>query len=220
VLGDGGSGGDPDDNGQNLSTPLGKILRLDVNTRQNGKPYAVPPDNPFVSHPGAIPEIYAYGVRNPWRLTFDRVTGQGWFGEVGQDLWEEINLLHKGANYGWRRRESLHPFGPDGTGPQAGMTEPIWEYHHRIGKSITGGPVYRGQAFPELTGYYLYADYVTGKIWALKYDPAAGRVVANRPIRDRGKAIMSFGEDEQGEVYLMTYDKDGRGVYRLARTTD
>ena len=217
VLGDGGSGGDPDDNGQNLSLPLGKILRIDVTRRADGKAYAVPADNPFVNNKDAVSEIYAYGVRNPWRLTFDRKTGKGWFGEVGQDIWEEVNLLAKGANYGWRRRESLHPFGPDGTGPQPGMTDPIWEYHHRIGKSITGGPVYRGKQFPELDGHYLYADYVTGKIWALKYDEAAGRVVANRPIKDKGKAIMSFGEDEAGEVYLMTYDKDGKGIFKLAK---
>jgi glucose/arabinose dehydrogenase len=217
VLGDGGSGGDPDDNGQNLSLPLGKILRIDVDKRADGKKYAVPADNPFVSNKDAVPEIYAYGVRNPWRLAFDRATGKGWFGEVGQDIWEEVNVLSKGANYGWRRRESFHPFGPDGVGPQPGMTDPVWEYHHRVGKSITGGPVYRGKQFPELDGHYLYADYVTGKIWALKLDDAAGRVVANRPLRDKGKAVMSWGEDEKGEVYLMTYDKDGKGVFKLAR---
>lgn len=217
VLGDGGSGGDPDDNGQDLTTPLGKILRLDVDKKAAGKPYAVPADNPFARVRDAVPEIFALGVRNPWRLTFDRATGKGWFAEVGQDVWEEINRLAPGANYGWRRREGLHPYGPDGTGPRAGLTDPVWEYHHRVGKSITGGNVYRGQQFPELDGHYLYADYVTGKLWALKYDEAKKRVVANRPIPDRQKAIMSFGEDEKGETYLMTYDANGKGLFRFVR---
>jgi glucose/arabinose dehydrogenase len=217
VLGDGGSANDPDDHGQKMNTLLGKILRIDINGKGDTTKYAVPKDNPFVGKGDARGEIYAMGVRNPWRMAFDRKTGQGWFGEVGQDLWEEVNLLEKGANYGWRRRESLHPFGADGTGSPAGYTEPIWEYHHDVGKSITGGHVYRGKALPELDGMYLYADYVSGKLWALKYDEAKKRVVANRPITSKNLPIMSYGEDEDGEVYLMTYAANGKGVYRFVR---
>ena len=206
VLGDGGSANDPDDNAQNLGTLLGKILRIDVAKKGDSTPYAIPADNPFIGFKGAKPEIFARGVRNPWRLSFDRKTGTGWFGDVGQNLWEEIDLLKLGANYGWRRREGLHPFWTDGRGPAKEFTEPIWEYHHDVGKSITGGFVYRGKALPELDGYYVYADYVSGKIWGLKYDEKLERVVANKPIPvAAGVAILSFGEDEAGEIYYLTY---------------
>jgi glucose/arabinose dehydrogenase len=217
VHGDGGSGGDPFDNGQNLSSPFGKILRIDINSKADGKNYAVPKDNPFVGTKGALPEVWAYGLRNPWRIAFDRPTGKLWAGEVGQNLWEEINIIEKGGNYGWRRRESYHPFGATGTGPRKEFIEPVWEYHHDVGKSITGGAVYRGKALPELAGHYVYADYVTSKIWALKYDDAAGRVVANRPIPDPAKPVLSFGEDEQGELYFLVVAPNGRGIYRFVK---
>lgn len=215
VLGDGGSANDPDDHGQKTDVLLGKILRIDINGKGENTAYAIPKDNPFVGKKNYRPEIYALGVRNPWRLSFDRKTGQGWFGEVGQNLWEEINLLEKGANYGWRRRESLHPFGADGVGPKKELTDPIWEYHHDVGKSITGGHVYRGKELPALDGYYLYADYVSGKVWGLKYDDKAKRVIANRPIASKNLPIMSFGEDEAGEVYMMTYSATGKGIYKF-----
>jgi glucose/arabinose dehydrogenase len=215
VLGDGGSGGDPDDHGQKTDVLLGKILRIDVTAKGDTTPYAIPKDNPFVGKQGYRPEIFALGVRNPWRLSFDRKTGQGWFGEVGQNLWEEVNLLEKGANYGWRRRESLHPFGADGVGPSKEFTDPIWEYHHDVGKSITGGHVYRGKEVPALDAHYLYADYVSTKVWALKYDDKAKRVTANRPVAAPKLAWMSFGEDEAGEVYLMTYSASGKGIYKF-----
>lgn len=220
ALGDGGAANDPFDNAQNLKTPLGDILRIDINKKEEGKNYAVPPDNPFVGKANALPEIWAYGLRNVWRMSFDKKTGKLWAGDVGQNLYEEINIIEKGGNYGWRRREGLHPFGSDGHGPRKDMIEPIWEYHHDIGKSITGGHVYRGKLLPELEGHYLYADYVSAKIWALKYDESAKRVVANRSIADKRQPIMSFGEDEQGEVYLMTYDRFGRGIYRFVRTKE
>jgi glucose/arabinose dehydrogenase len=218
VLGDGGSANDPDDHGQKTDTILGKILRIDINTKSENTPYGIPKDNPFVGKKEYRPEIFALGVRNPWRMSFDRKTGQGWFGEVGQNLWEEINLLEKGANYGWRRRESLHPFGADGTGPKAEFTDPVWEYHHDVGKSITGGHVYRGKELPALEGYYLYADYVSGKLWGLEYDEKAKRVTANRPIAGKNLPILSFGEDEAGEVYLMTYAANGKGIYKFKAT--
>ncbi len=215
VLGDGGSANDPDDHGQKTDVLLGKILRIDINAKGDTTAYAIPKDNPFVGQKEYRPEIFALGVRNPWRMSFDRKTGQGWFGEVGQNLWEEINLLEKGANYGWRRRESLHPFGADGSGPKKEFTDPIWEYHHEVGKSITGGHVYRGKEVPALDGHYLYADYVSTKVWALKYDEKGKRVTANRPVAAPKLAWMSFGEDEAGEVYVMTYAANGKGIYKF-----
>ncbi len=208
ALGDGGAANDPHRNGQNLKTLLGSVLRIDVDRKSGKKNYAIPPDNPFVNTPGARPEIYAYGIRNIWRLSFDPETGLCWASDVGQDLWEEIDIIVKGGNYGWNLREAKHKFGPQGSEPREDLIEPIWEYHHSIGKSITGGHVYRGKRLPELAGSYLYADYVTGRIWALKYDAAAKKVTANRSISWPEGAdplpVMSFGEDEQGEAYMLT----------------
>jgi glucose/arabinose dehydrogenase len=215
--GDGGAANDPFDNGQKLSSLLGKVLRIDVNRKDQDKPYAIPQDNPFVGRSDALPEIWAYGLRNLWRMAFDPKTGKLWAGEVGQNLYEEINIIERGGNYGWNRRESFHPFGPKGTGVRKEFIEPIWEYHHDVGKSITGGHVYRGQAFPELQGHYLYADYVSGRIWALRYDEEKGRVTANRTIKDRNLPIMSFGEDDKGEAYLLTFSATGQGIYRIVR---
>jgi len=220
TCGDGGGANDPQGNGQNLNTLLGKVHRIDVNRKEDGKNYAIPKDNPFIGRTNVRPEIWSYGHRNIWRMAFDRVTGRLWAGEVGQNIYEEINLVERGKNYGWNVRESFHPFGSKGIGPQPDMVEPIWEYDHEVGKSITGGGVYRGKQFPELVGAYLYADYVSGKIWALRYDDEKKRVVANRPIHDRKLPIMSFGEDERGEVYLMTYAASGQGIYRIVRGTE
>lgn len=216
--GDGGAFNDPHENGQNLGVHLGKILRIDVDKKDDGKNYAIPMDNPFIKVPEAKPEIWAYGVRNIWRMSFDRKTGQLWAADVGQNLYEEINLITKGGNYGWNRRESLHPFGIKGVAQNDKMIDPIWEYHHDIGKSVTGGHVYRGTKLPELDGMYLYADYVSAKIWALKYDESKKRVTVNRSIKDRTAPIMSFGEDEKGEVYLMTYSDKGKGIYQFVKS--
>jgi glucose/arabinose dehydrogenase len=217
ALGDGGLADDPDKNGQNLKTLLGKVLRIDVDHKDKDKPYAIPKDNPFVGTAGARPEIWAYGVRNPWRMAFDRKTGKLWTSDVGQNLYEEIDILVSGGNYGWSIREGLHPFSDNGSGPRKGLIDPIWEYHHDVGKSMTGGTVYRGKRFSELEGSYLYADYVTSRIWALRYDEAKGRVVANRPIPDPHVPVMSFGEDEAGEVYFLTYSPTGKGIYQFVR---
>ncbi|MEM7314174.1 MAG: PQQ-dependent sugar dehydrogenase, partial [Planctomycetota bacterium] len=168
-LGDGGSGNDPHGHGQNLETWFGSILRIDVNKKDEGLGYAIPKDNPFVNREGAKPEIWAYGVRNIWRLSFDRETGHLWAADVGQDRWEEINIIRKGGNYGWNLREGFHKFLPrKGKAPADSvetmpddLVEPVWEYDHDVGRSITGGHVYRGKNVPELTGKYLYADYVT-----------------------------------------------------------
>jgi glucose/arabinose dehydrogenase len=213
AVGDGGLADDPDKNGQNLKTLLGKVLRIDVNQKDKDRKYAIPKDNPFVSKEGARPEIWAYGLRNPWRMAFDRKTGKLWTSDVGQNLYEEIDILTAGGNYGWSIREGLHPFSANGSGPRKDLIDPIWEYHHDTGKSLTGGSVYRGKRLPELEGHYLYADYVVPRIWGLRYDEDKGRVVANRPIRDPNVPVMSFGEDENGEAYFLTYSATGKGIY-------
>lgn len=218
ALGDGGLAADPFRNGQNLETILGKILRIDVDHKETGRAYAIPKDNPFAGRKDARPEIWCYGLRNVWRFSFDRETKVCWAADVGQDLWEEIDLLVPGGNYGWNVREGLHPFGAHGVGPRANLIDPIWEYHHSIGKSITGGGVYRGDRLPELRGAYLYADYVAGTVFALRYDPAKRRVVANQPIRTRKLPIVSFGEDQTGEMYFLSITADGRGISRFERT--
>jgi quinoprotein glucose dehydrogenase len=208
-FGDGGKANDTLMNGQNVQTLLGSILRIDVDKQENGRKYGIPSDNPFADQkksrqPLARPEIYAYGLRNVWRLSFDHKTNLLYAADVGQNLWEEINIIENGGNYGWNLREGKHKFGPAGSEPRADLIDPIWEYDHETGKSITGGQVYRGSKVPSLDGYYLYADYVSSRFWALKYDPASGKVQENREIpkpANRDFPIMTFGVDEQGEVY-------------------
>ncbi len=223
AVGDGGLANDPHENGQNLETLLGTILRIDVDQKQGDLAYAIPADNPFVNVVNARGEIWAYGLRNVWRFAFDRETGDLWAGDVGQDEWEEIDLIVKGGNYGWNSREGFHHFVRKGRRRPAneppkpdGMIDPIFEYHHDIGKSITGGFVYRGEQIPELQGAYLYADYVSGQVWALWYDAEKQQVTANREIPlPESIPVMSFGEDENGEAYFTTFSLEGRGIYRL-----
>ncbi len=214
VLGDGGKADDPHMHGQNLQTLLGTILRIDVNRAEGDLPYAIPADNPFVGQ-GVLArgEIWAYGLRNVWRLTFDHQTGVAWGADVGQNLWEEINIIRRGGNYGWNLREGLHPFGPGGSEPSPHFIEPIWEYDREAGKSITGGHVYRGASAPQLEGAYLYADYVSGRVWALWYDHSSEQVTANRVIREIGQPVITFGEDDQGEQYYSTQAGD---IFRFA----
>jgi glucose/arabinose dehydrogenase len=215
--GDGGFQMDPYDNGQNLQSFMSKVLRIDVDHQEDGKNYAIPKDNPLVGRTDARPEIWAYGFRCIWRMAFDNATGVLWAADVGQDLYEEIDLIRRGGNYGWNRREGLHPFGPRGQGAGKEFIDPIWEYRHDAGVCIIGGCVYRGKRLPELQGYYVYADYSNGKLFALRYDPKLGRVVENRTIKDRHRAIWSFGEDEQGEVYLLSAAPDGQGIFRYTK---
>jgi len=208
ALGDGGLANDPLKNGQKMTTLLGKILRVDVDHKDAGLEYAVPKDNPFVGAKDTTGdvrgEIWAFGLRNVWRMAFDRATGLLWAGDVGQDLWEEIDIIVRGGNYGWSVREAKHKFGPNGAEPRPDLIDPIWEYHHDVGKSITGGQVYRGKKLPVLVGSYLYADYITGKTWGLKYDEKTRAVTANREIKGNIMPVVSFGEDEAGEAYYMT----------------
>lgn len=212
-LGDGGAGNDPHMNGQNLQTLLGKILRIDVDHQDPGKKYAIPQDNPFAGNKMMRGEIWAYGIRNIWRMSFDRETGTCWAGDVGQNLWEEVDIIKKGGNYGWNIREGKHAFLPPGNKAQPDFIEPVIEYHHDVGKSVTGGNVHRGQFVPELEGAYLYADFVTGQIWALWYNFDKQELTANRSIIPRGQPVMTFGEDDQGEVYFAT---QGGGIYKFA----
>jgi glucose/arabinose dehydrogenase len=202
-LGDGGSAGDPQGNAQKTDRLLGKILRLDVNS---GDPYAVPADNPFGN------EVWAYGLRNPWRLSFDKATGDLFIGDVGQDTWEEIDYLPAGSaggtNFGWNQREGLHDYKG---GPSPDFTDPIAEYSHQEGGcSVTGGYVYRG-AMPEWNGIYLYGDYCTGKIWGLIH---ADNTWQKQELFDVDFTITSFGQDEKGEVYAVS---DSGSVYRLSQ---
>ena len=212
ALGDGGKGDDPLQSGQDLSTIFGKILRIDIDHKSPGLPYAIPRDNPFAGTPNARGEIYALGVRNPWRISFDRESGDLWCADVGQNLWEEISIIPKGGNLGWSKREATHVARPgaktfeenDLAPKSADFVDPIWEYPHTDawGKSITGGQVYRGSQLPQLKGYYLYGDYVSGKVWALKADKS-WKVTENRPVAwPSALPIVTFGEDEKGEVYF------------------
>jgi glucose/arabinose dehydrogenase len=220
-LGDGGSRNDPLDNAQNATSLLGKVLRLDIDRCDDGKGYAVPSDNPFVGRDHVCPEIWALGFRNPWQLSFDRQTGQLWLADVGQDLQEEINIVEKGGNYGWRRREGSYPFGSvTATAP---MIDPVWEYDHQVGKSITGGCVVRGGTIAEIEGRYLYGDHVTGRLWALAVQGVAGAetpVVSNLGIPWTGLPIFGFGLDEMGTAYVLTASRAGQGIYKLVRQTD
>ncbi|WP_455245408.1 PQQ-dependent sugar dehydrogenase [Petrachloros mirabilis] len=211
-LGDGGSGGDPQNRAQNSDELLGKILRIDVD---RGRPYATPDDNPF-SGGGGSPEIFALGFRNPWRFSFDRETGMLWLADVGQNKWEEVDLVTAGGNYGWRVMEGTHCYDPDRDCNSDGLTFPIAEYGHEQGRcSITGGYVYRGRLIPSLRGTYLFGDYCSGEIFAVTAGADHKKTSAVRILMRTGFRISSFGEDEAGELYLV--DHNG-GVHRLAST--
>ena len=208
--GDGGWGGDPRGNGQNMDTLLGKILRIDVGPAQL---YAVPPDNPFVGHAGIQPEIWASGVRNPWRFSFDRTTGRLFVGDVGQDSFEEVDLATKGGNYGWNIMEGLHCYPPPATGCNtSGLELPIAEYSHSEGNSITGGYVYRGALRPELRGTYMFGDFGSGRIWRLT-ESTSGTWTRSL-LLDTQLNISSLGQDAAGEILVVDY---GGGVSRLRK---
>jgi glucose/arabinose dehydrogenase len=235
-LGDGGSGNDPFGNGQNTATLLAKLLRLDVNTRSTigrGRfrqelQYGIPSDNPFTGEPdlgygGVRKEIYAYGLRNPWRYSWDAKTGALWVGDVGQDLWEEVDLVTNGGNYGWSVREGAHHFKPGPPGAQ--YIDPVMEYTHRpnlqheglfpdhsIGLCVIGGYVYRGKKYPALDGVYVYADYNLGTIWGFRYDYAAHQVTTEGTLLQQPKNIVSFAGDLEGEIYVLT---EGGEIYQV-----
>lgn len=212
-IGDGGNGGDPDNHAQSLDDILGKMLRIDVETT-TGSPYAIPPDNPFIGQEGALSEIWAYGLRNPWRYSFDGLTGDLYIADVGQNGWEEINIQPEnspgGENYGWRIMEGAHCHNPDPCSSD-GLTPPVWEYSQDDGdRSITGGYVYRGgDAFPGLQGIYLYGDFVSGRLWGLRQNAGGWE---NRLLLSTGHNISSFGEDENGDLWLVNF---GGSIHRI-----
>lgn len=203
-LGDGGAAGDPQDNGQNTQTLLGSLLRLDVSG--DGEDYQIPPDNPF-ARGGGRAEIYAYGLRNPWRWSFDRDTGVLWLADVGQNAWEEVNRIRRGGNYGWNLREGRHCY--SGECERPGLIDPVAEYSHAEGCSITGGYVYRGHTIPTLNGTYLFGDYCSGKVWGLD---VMQETMPPRLLLQTSLNIASFGEDNDGELYVV--DLGGR-IFRL-----
>lgn len=216
-FGDGGSQGDPNGNGQNLGVWLGKILRIDVDPAHlgQGDAYVVPDDNPFVDQEGAKPEIWAYGLRNPWRFSFDMETGDLWIADVGQNEIEEVNHVagtDAGLDFGWNIMEGTNCYASDPC-DQTGLTLPVMEYTHEVGGcSVTGGFVYRGEDMPALAGTYLFGDYCSGLIWQGVENPD-GTWTMSDPV-ETGLSISSFGEDEAGNLYLT--DLSGGGVYLLA----
>jgi glucose/arabinose dehydrogenase len=208
-LGDGGSGGDPYGNAQSLNTLLGKILRLDVD---NGDPYGIPADNPYASSGEVNKEIWAGGLRNPWRFSFDRLTHDLWIADVGQNLWEEIDFVAAGTpgglNFGWNKMEATHPFKG---GNQPEFTAPVAEYPHDSGCSVSGGYVYRGPSLPEWQGVYFYGDYCSGAVWGMSSPPQGAQPEL---LFQTGFKISTFGEDEAGELYVADY---GGAIYRLEK---
>lgn len=225
ALGDGGGANDKYNNGQRKNTLLAKILRIDVDKKSDGKQYGIPKDNPFVNDKEFVPETWAWGLRNPWRFSFDRKTKELYAADVGQAKWEEIHIITKGGNYGWPYREGFHPFGDKQPPADAKFIDPILEYphfanqttNHTPGLSVTGGYVYRGKKLPSLQGVYLYADFLFGTVWGLRYEN--GKVTTHGVLVEMPKGlnpprqIASFGEDAAGEVYILAYD--GR-IYELA----
>jgi len=212
ATGDGGGAGDPQKNGQNLMTLLGKILRIDIDGKDSGLNYSIPSGNPFKGNKeGFREEIYAYGLRNPWRFSFDSVTGTLWAADVGQDKIEEIDIIQKGKNYGWNIMEGSYCYEPPSGCDPEGLELPIYEYQHPLGESGTGGYVYHGKTLSMLQGIYIYADFITGYIWGLAY--IEGQTVQNFTLVKTDLNISSFGTDEDQEIYFTAFD--GK-IYKLA----
>ncbi len=203
-LGDGGSADDPHLHAQNRQTLLGSILRIDIDRQDEGLPYAVPVDNPFAGRGDARGEIWAFGLRNVWRMAFDRQTGHLWAADVGQDRVEEINVIQRGGNYGWNLREGFQPFEPNTPHKPTELIDPLVEYSREDGQSVTGGLVYRGQKLPEFEGAYFYGDYLSGNVWILRWD--GQRVTDDRLVATTDLEIAAFGEDHDGEIYLCAFD--------------
>ena len=213
-VGDGGKAGDPFDSGQDRSTLLGSILRIDVASVGEDGSYGIPQDNPFAADlEGARPEIWAYGLRNPWRFSFDPETGELWAADVGQNRYEEIDLILPGRNYGWNVMEGSSCFSPPRGCNAEGLEPPIAEYGRGDGCSVTGGYVYRGSRLPSLYGAYVYGDFCSGKIWALRYDGSA--VTEHLELVDSELRISSFGVGQSGELYILSFDEK---IYRLVES--
>jgi putative heme-binding domain-containing protein len=216
--GDAGPASPPDPlrTGQDLGDLLSSILRIDVNATDPGKPYRVPPDNPFVGVAGARPEIWAYGLRNPWKMSFDPGTGDLWVGDVGWELWELVDRIERGGNYGWSVMEGRQPVRPEGERGPSPILPPTIDHPHSEAASITGGYVYRGDRLKDLAGVYVYGDYQSGKVWGLRHD---GRKVTWRgELADTGLRLVAFGEGSKGELYLVEHERTNQ-VYRLVPNT-
>ena len=201
----------PHGSGQNTSTLLGSILRIDVDTIDTQGGYSAPPDNPFAGIGGGVRgEIWAYGLRNPWRFSFDRVTGELWAADVGQDEYEEVDIIKPGLNYGWNTMEGNHCFRPSTGCDREGLEMPVTEYGRDGGCSVTGGYVYRGSRLPSLYGAYVYGDFCSGRIWALRHDGM--RITEQLQLVDSDLRMSSFAEDRDGELYILSFDSK---IYRL-----
>ena len=214
--GDGTSDSDDDLVGQRMDLLLAKVLRIDVDHPADGKMYSVPKDNPFVGQAGVVPETFAYGLRNPWRIAVDSQLGHVWVAQNGQDLWEQVYLVHPGDNYGWSVYEGSHPFYLNRELGPTPHVKPTFEHHHTVARSLTGGEVLRSRQFPELNGVYTYGDYSTGRVWAALVD-ANGQVKWHREILDTSLQITGFGIDPDGELLICDHQPEG-GFYRLKRT--
>ena len=214
-FGDGGSGGDPHGNGQSRTTLLGKILRINVDSAGGGKAYSIPPTNPYYGNiSGYKEEIFAYGLRNVWKFSFDELTGQIWAGDVGQSAFEEVDIIESGKNYGWNKMEGFACYGTCDTLGK-GFTRPVWDYPRTVGTSITGGYVYRGTKHPDLYGKYIYADYGAGKVFSIVYD---GVTATNTLMFDTSYAIPSLGIDQNNEMYFTRLSSTAR-IYKLYKPT-
>ena len=213
--GDGTSDSDVNLTGQRIDLILAKLLRINVDRQSKDRPYSIPPDNPFLKTPHAAPETWALGFRNPWRLTCDIKSGDIWVGENGQDLWESVKRVERGANYGWSRYEGSHPFYLERKQGPGKLTKPTFEHHHREARSLTGGVVYHGDRLPPLQGAYVYGDYSTGKIWAGRHD--GQRVVWHQEIADTTLGITGFAEDARGNLIVID---DHTGFYRLEKNPE
>ncbi|HCD03496.1 MAG TPA: hypothetical protein DER64_23530, partial [Planctomycetaceae bacterium] len=211
--GDGAGAFPPDSrrNGQNLSTLPATIMRIDVDHPSDQRPYSIPADNPFINTPGARPEVWAYGFRNPWKITFDPSNGALWCGDVGWEMWEMIYRVQKGANYGWSIVEASQSVHPEWDRGPTSISPPAVAHSHTESRSITGGEVYTGRRLKSLTGAYIYGDYVTGKIWAARHD--GKRLTQSRELVDSTLQIVCFGTDHDGELYIVDYV--GGGLHRL-----
>ncbi|MCE1163975.1 MAG: PQQ-dependent sugar dehydrogenase [Bacteroidetes bacterium] len=216
-MGDGGSSGDPNNNAQNLQVLLGKMLRIDVNDTTATRRYLIPPTNPFYNNPTAgKEELYAWGLRNPWKFTQDATTGLIYVGDVGQSAWEEIDILQNGKNYGWRQMEGFACYNPSTGCDTSGKTLPIKVYGHTSGScSITGGYVYRGARRPELRGAYIYGDYCSGFIWMLRYNN--GTVSSDSLLTQRSISLGAIGVDKNNEMYFLQTSAGGK-IYRFNRS--
>jgi glucose/arabinose dehydrogenase len=211
-LGDGGSEGDPMGNGQNLETLLGKMMRIDVDHQDAGLQYAIPADNPFATSSTALHEIWAYGLRNPWRFSFERGTGRQFCADVGQDRFEEVDIIQKGGNFGWNVMEGDHCFNPPSGCDMTGKIRPISEYDHSQGSAVIGGYVYKGTQIPSLTNLYIFGDLSSGKIWYLREGPPG--TFTQTLLLTVSFEVSSFGQDTAGEIYILDYS--GGNVLKLS----